>query len=159
MFDRRDGAAGRTCESNARHCLRKQCPIFGDANGTRVGADQLAAVLSKHAAIRERERNVQRRLTAHRWEDGIGAFTCDDLLNKLWCDRLDIRAISEFRIRHDGSRIGIHENDLVPLFAQRFDRLRPGVIKFGSLTDHNRPRADHKNTVQVSASRHEEGRR
>ena len=151
--------ASRTLESDPHHGFGEELAIFRDTNGARISADEFAAVLLEHAAIVERECDVQRRLPTHGGEDGVGAFLGDHFLDELGRNRLDVRTVGELRVGHDRGRIGIHEDDLVAFFAQGLDGLRTGVIKFSSLSDHDRSRADHENSVQVRASRHGVDRR
>src|SRR5437879_7047731 len=55
----------------------------------------------------------------------------------------------EFRVGHDGRRIGIHQHDFVPFRAQRLARLRTGVIKLASLADNDRAGPDDENFLDV----------
>jgi hypothetical protein len=147
-------AAGRHGEPDAMHRLPEQLSILG--NGDRVGrrADQLDAVLVQHAALRQRHGDVERGLAAHRRQDRVGTFAIDDQLHELRRHGLDVRPIRELRIGHDRRRIRVDQDDLEPLFLERFGRLSPGIIEFGRLTDDDRTGADHENTMQVSPSRH-----
>ena len=60
----------------------------------------------------------------------------------------------EFRVGHDGRRIGIHQHDFVPFRAERLARLRTGVIKLASLADNDRARPDNQNLFNVIPLRH-----
>ena len=91
---------------------------------------------------RERHRDVERRLAAHRRQHRVRPLALDDQLDELRRHRLDVRPIRELRIGHDRGRIGVDEDDLVALFLQRLRRLRAGVVELGALPDDDRPGAD-----------------
>ena len=82
-------------------------------------------------------RGVECSLPAHRGQKGIRLFTLDDRLDHFGGNRLDISAIGEFRIGHDGRRVRIDEHDLITFFAQSLARLHAGIIKFAALPDHD----------------------
>ena len=69
-------------------------------------------------------------------------------------DRLDVSAVGEFRIGHDGGRIGVDEDDAVALLAQGLARLRAGIIELAGLADDDRAGADDQNGMNVGALRH-----
>ncbi len=97
---------------------------------------------------------VQGGLAAQRGQEGIRFFLLDDLANHRRRDGLDVGPVRELRIRHDGGRIRIHQDHLEALLAQRLARLRPRVIEFTTLADHNRPRSNQQNLVQALVLRH-----
>ena len=51
-------------------------------------------------------------------------------------------------VGHDRGGIVVHQNHPDPLLAQRETGLGPGIVEFGGLADHNRPRPDHQNAFQ-----------
>ena len=148
-------AARRDALANATHRVREELAILGESNRARVGADQLHAVLLEHAAVRERERDVERRLPAHRGQQRVRALALDHLRDDIRRHRLDVRPVRELGIRHDRGRIRVHEHDRVALFAQRLRRLRAGVVELGALADHDRAGANEQDLLYVSATRHE----
>ena len=151
---RRHGAARGAGQANALHRLGEQLAIFGDANRARVCADQLTAVLLEHAVVIQCQRDIQCGLSTHRRQDRIGTLARNDLLDELRGDRFDVCPVRELRIRHDRRRIGVHQHDFVPFFTQRLRGLRSGVVELGGLADHDWPRANDEDSVQVSALRH-----
>ena len=138
-----------------RIASREQLAILGHRDRARIGADQLHAVLLEHAAVCERQRDVERRLSAHRGQQRVRALALDHLLDELGRHRLDVRPVRELGIGHDRGRIRVHEDDRVPLFAQRLRRLRARVVELGALADHDRAGAYEQNLLYVSATRHE----
>ena len=69
----------------------------------------------------------------------IWPFFGDNLLNDPPGDRLDIGHVRHIRVGHDGRRIGVDQDDLVTLIAQRLARLRAGVVELTGLADHDGP--------------------
>jgi hypothetical protein len=67
-----------------------------------------------------------------------GTLLLENELDELRRDRLDVRPIRELRIGHDRGRIGVDEDDLIPLFLQRLRRLRSRIIELGGLPDDDR---------------------
>ncbi len=135
-------AALRHRQPDPLHRLLERFAIFGLVNGFRRRPDQLDAVLLQHPALHQPHRGVQRRLSAHRRQQRIRALTLNDFLDDLKRDRLDIRAIGQFRVGHDRRRIAVDQNDLESLLPQSFAGLRPGVVKFTGLADDDRPGPD-----------------
>src|SRR5674476_295262 len=78
----------------------------------------------------------------------------DDLFEIGQGQRFDVGLIGEVRIRHDGGRIGIDQDDLVAVGAQRLSRLRAGIIELAGLPDDDGAGADDQDAVEVVASRH-----
>jgi hypothetical protein len=116
-------------------------------------------VLLEHAALGQRHGDVQRRLAAHRRQQGVRLLAFDDQLDELRRHRLDVGPIRDLRIGHDRRRVRVDQDDLVPLLAKRLGGLRPRVVEFRGLSDDDRTGADDEDTMDVSASRHESGRR
>src|SRR5262249_22709134 len=69
-------------------------------------------------------------------------------------DRLDVRSIRRFGIGHDRSGIGIHQDDVVPFFAQSFACLSAAIIKLARLADDDGAGADEEYFSQVGAFWH-----
>jgi len=59
-------------------------------------------------------------------------------LDNLGRDRLDVRAIGQFRIGHDGGRVAVDQNDLVALPPENLAGLGAGIIELAALTDDDR---------------------
>ena len=100
-------------------------------------ADHLHAALFEHAGIVERDREVQRRLAADGRQQRVGSFLANDGADGFDGERLDVSDVGSFRIGHDRRRIRIDQHDLVALLAQRFARLRAGIVKLARLSDDN----------------------
>ena len=113
--------------------------------------------------LRRRQRAVQRGLSAHGGQQRKAAgndvaFLLDDLGDDLRRDRLDIGGIRQFRIGHDGGRIGIDEDDAVALVLQGLHRLGAGIIEFAGLADHDGTGADDQDGGDVGSFGHQVSR-
>jgi hypothetical protein len=85
-----------------------------------VGADHLDAELLERSIIPELAGAVEGGLAAERREDGVDPrpeleFLLDDLADGLGVDGLDVGAIREGRIGHDGGGVGVDQDDAVAL--------------------------------------------
>src|SRR6185312_6624096 len=85
----------------------------------------------------------------------IRFFLLDDLRDRAPVDRLDVDAIGHFGIGHDRGRVRIHKHHAITLLAQRLARLRAGIVELAGLADHDRPRADDQDGVEVAAAGHQ----
>ncbi len=81
-------------------------------------------------------------------------FAGDDLLDALGRDRLDVGAVGELRVGHDGGRVGVDEDDAVAFFLEGFAGLRAGVIELARLADDDRAGADDEDGMDVGALGH-----
>ena len=84
-------------------------------------------------------------------------FADDDFFHGFGRDWLDVGAIGELRVGHDGGRVGVHENDAVALFLEGFAGLRAGIVELARLADEDRSGADDEDGVDVGSSGHADG--
>jgi hypothetical protein len=117
-------------------------------NGQRR-PDHLYAVFFKDACLRDGDRGIEPRLAAQGGEQRVGALFGNNLLHRLRRDRLDIGPVRRFGIGHDRRRIGVNEDDLVPLFLERLAGLGAGVVELACLADDDRPGSDDQNFLDV----------
>ena len=99
-------------------------------------------------------RSVKRSLSAQSWQNSVWFFTFHDRLDYFRSDRLDIGAIREFWIGHDGGWVGIHQHDHIAFLAQRLARLHAGIIKFATLSDYDWTGPDQQDFFKLVISRH-----
>ena len=85
----------------------------------------------------------------------VGPLLLDDLGDDLGRDRLDIGCIRQLRVRHDGGRIGVDQDDAVALGLQRLAGLGAGIVELAGLPDDDGARADDEDGFDVCALRHE----
>ena len=81
-------------------------------------------------------------------------FDADDLFDVVARERLDVGAIGQFGIGHDGGGVRIHQHHFVALLLEGLAGLRAGVVELGRLADHDRPRADHQDLLNVISAWH-----
>jgi hypothetical protein len=119
--------------------------VLGHLDRAGVGADQLDAVLVEDARAVEVHGDVERGLAPHRRQDRVDVLALDDLLDPLGRDRLDVGPVREIRVRHDRRRIGVHQDDPVPLLLERANGLGAGIVELAGLADDDRPRPQDEN--------------
>ena len=85
----------------------------------------------------------------------VGPFAADDLFGELDAERLDVGAVREAGVGHDGGGIGIDENDFVAVGLEGLAGLRAGIIEFAGLPDDDGAGADDEDAVEVGAARHQ----
>jgi len=173
-------AADGDIETDGEHELLEGFAVFALVNGLGVGADHLDSEPLQNAVSVECHRRVQSSLTAERGEqdESIGdlRFTIYDLrtwhvhgnaqfphfvqladydlLHGFGRDWLDVRAIGELRVGHDGGRIRVHQNDTVTLLLKGFAGLRAGIVELARLADDDRSGADDEDGMNVGSSGH-----
>src|SRR5690606_29033456 len=113
FIERAGEAPMRDREAEPRHRSAELLAVLRHADGPRVRADQLDAVLLEHTAVVELERDVERRLSTHRRQQRVRPLLLDDALYPFGRDRLDVRGIREIGIRHDRRGIAVDEDDAV----------------------------------------------
>ena len=137
-----DQARARALQADGIHGCAKLQTILGLFDGLQIGADQFHAMAFQHPGAGQRDGGVKGGLPAHGRQQGIGFFTLDDASQHFRRDWFDIGSIGQIRIGHDRRRIGVDQNDPETFFAQRFARLRPGVIEFTGLSNDDGAGAD-----------------
>jgi hypothetical protein len=110
--------------------------------------------LRSHAHLAQRQRGIERGLTAHGRQERVGPFLLDDLGDNLRRDRLDVSRVRQIRVGHDGRRIGIDEDDPITLFAQSLAGLRARIVELARLADDDRAGADDQDRGDVGAPGH-----
>ena len=139
----------RGVEADFLHRHVETAAVFGFINRIGGRANHGHAEFFKHALTLQLQRAVQRRLAAHGRQNRIRTLFLNNLAHHFPVNRLDVGGIGHFRVGHDGSRVRVHQNDAVTLFAQRFTRLGAGVVKLTRLTDNNRARAQNQDAFYI----------
>ena len=155
-------AADGHVEADGEHEVLEHLPVFAAFDGLGVGADHLHAVFLQHAAAEKRHRGVERGLAAerrqkHKFVGGLGfgvwiprnthlahlvQLAHDDLFDAFGCDGLDVGAVGELRVGHDGGRVGVDEHDAEAFLPERLAGLRAGIVKLARLADDDRAGAN-----------------
>jgi hypothetical protein len=65
----------------------------------------------------------------------VGPLLLDDLGHHLGRDRLDVGRVRQLRVRHDGGRIGVDEDDAIALGLQGLAGLGAGIVELAGLSD------------------------
>ncbi len=147
-------------EADLLHRVFEEQPVFGLLDRGDIRADQLHVVLLEHAAVSEFDRKIQRGLSADGGQDGESrarrqlALDANDFFQIFARERLDVSAVGELRIGHDGGRIGIHQHHFEALGLERLASLRAGVIKLRRLANDDGAGADDQDFRDVSSFGH-----
>ncbi len=136
------------------HRLLEQFAVLGLADSLQRRPQQLHAVPLKHAALRHLHRHIQAHLAAQRRQQPVRPLLVDHLGHELRSYRLDIHPVGDIRVRHDRRRVGIYQHHLEALVLEGAASLGAGVVELGRLADHDRPRTDDHNFLQIRLLRH-----
>ena len=93
------------------------------------------------------------------WPPSVGRIALDllvreHLVEHLDGERLDVGRVGELRIGHDRRRIRVDEDDAQALLAERLARLGAGVVELAGLADHDRPRPDDQDRLEIRSTWH-----
>ena len=144
----------RAFQPDLIHRVAEFQAVFRLFDDVSLRANHLNIIFRQYAGLFERQRTIQRRLSAHGRQNRVGAFFGDDQFHHFWRDRLHISGVGQIGVGHDGGRVGIDQNDPVALFLQRLTGLHARIVKFTGLPDHNGACPDDQNGFQVCAFRH-----
>ena len=105
ITERRDLAA------DLSHDLLERLPVLPALDCLHDRPDQLNVVLVEDAGLVQRDRRVERGLTAKGGQQGVRALLGDDRSTIVRGDRLDVGGVRKLRIGHDGCRVAVHQDD------------------------------------------------
>jgi len=108
------------------HGLPEQFPGLGLADDGERCADQLDAVFGQHAGFGQGHGGVEAGLPTERRQQGIGLFPGDDPGHRLRLDGLDVGAVGQAGIGHDGGGVGIDQDYLIAFFLEGLGSLGTG---------------------------------
>ena len=109
---------------------------------------------SKVSVLVELHCQIERGLPADRRQQRVGALLVDDPLERVGGERLDVGAIGELGVGHDGGGVAVDQHHLQPLALERLERLRAGIVELAGLADDDRARSDDEYPMDVSPFRH-----
>jgi hypothetical protein len=144
-------AGGGRLEPDLLHGLLEELTILSLVDGVQLGADELDAVFLQGARLGESLREVERGLAAHGGQQRVGLLLDDDLLHSLGGHRTDVRAVRGLGVRHDRRGVGVEQNHIVSLRAERLARLGAGVIELARLADDDGTGAEDHDFLDVGA--------
>ena len=142
------------CQADLGHGGLELLAILGGGDGFGVGPDELDTETLKDAPLDTGHGQVERGLAAEGRQHCVRPFTFDDGGHDIGRERLDVGAIGHLGVGHDRGRVGVDEDDAVALAPKHPARLRPRVVELAGLADHDRPRSDHQDRLDVISSGH-----
>ena len=159
-----DQRGARHVEADADHGVFEEEAVFGLLDGFELGADELDVVAVEDAGVGEIDGEVEGGLAADGGQEGelagggIGGehfgFDADDLLDVLAGERLDVGAVGQLGVGHDGGGVGVDEDDLVALLLEGLAGLGAGVVELGGLADDDGAGADDEDLLNVISAWH-----
>ncbi len=84
----------------------------------------------------------------------VRLFFLYNLLQNFYVQRLNIYFIRNIPVRHDSGRVGIHQHHFDSFLFQGTTGLCSRIVKLRRLSNHNRPRANHKHFFHIWIFRH-----
>ena len=149
----RDAAAGHL-DAELGHRVLELLAILAALDGIDLDADDLDAVLVEDARLGKLARKVEAGLAAQVGKQRVGTFERDDLLEALDVEGLDVGAIGDVGVGHDGGRVGVDEDDLVAQRTERLACLRARIIELARLADDDGAGSDDHYLVDIGALGH-----
>ena len=154
LGERRHDHRRRHLEAARANGVAEELAVLGATDDLDGRSDQLDAEILEDARLGELDGEIERRLTAERRQERVGALALEDGRDALEVERLDVRAVGEARVGHDRRRVRVDDDRAVALLAQHLQRLTAGVVELAGLPDHDRPGADDADRIDVVAARH-----
>ena len=147
-------ARARDLQANLGHGLVKEFAVLAALDSGQVAADHLDAVLVERTVFRQLDGGIQTGLAAQRGQQRVRALFLDYALDKLGSDGLDIGAVGQARVGHDGRRVGVDQDDLKAILLEHLAGLGTGVVKLTGLANDDGARTNNEDALDVSTFRH-----
>ena len=93
-------------------------------------------------------------LAAYGGQYRVRTFARDDRLEILQRQRLNVSAMGELGVGHDGGGIRVHQHHFVSFGTQRFASLGARIVEFAGLADDDGAGADNQDFFEVRAFWH-----
>ena len=154
VFQRPGVAAAWQVQADTLHRGLEQVAVLGLLDGRQPGADEFHTGAVEHAGLGQFDRQIQAGLAADGRQQRIRAFRGDDLFQHRARERLDVGAVGEIRVGHDGRRVGVDQHDAKALLLERLARLRARVVELARLADDDRTGPDQEDGMQVGTFGH-----
>jgi len=149
-----DDVAACGLRATTLHHALEFLAVFAEFNGGNVRTNEFHVVLLQHAVLVQRDGGVQCRLATQGGQNGVRALLGDDLLHHLRGDGLNVGGIRELGVRHDGGRVGVHEDDAKAFLLEDTKGLGAGVVELGGLADDDRARANDEDALEICTLGH-----
>ena len=147
-------ARARDLQADLGHGLVKELTVLAALNGGQVTADHLDAVLVERAVLCKLNGSVEASLTTQRGQQCVRMLFLDHALDKLGGDGLDIGAVGKTRVGHDGSRVGVDQDDLKAILLEHLAGLGAGIIELTGLANDDGARTNDEDALDVSTFGH-----
>ena len=136
------------------HGVPEALPVFGFFDGFHGRAQQSDAEFIQGSVSAQLHGQCQGGLSAEPGQQPVRPFLFDDPAKGHGVQWLQVDLIRQMLIRHDGRRIGVHQDDVDSLRFQHPACLGSGIVKFRCLADHNGAGSDHENLPDRVILRH-----
>ena len=123
--------------------------VLAALDGIDIDADHLHIVFLEDAGLVQLRAQVQAGLSAEVRQQSVGTLLCDDLLQTLHIQGLDVGDVRRLGVGHDGGRIRVDEHNLISELPQGLACLRAGVVKLAGLADDDGTGADDQDLVNI----------
>ena len=98
--------------TNGLHGILEHLAVFCSVNGFRPSTQQLHAMLSQKAFLGQLHGKSQAGLATQGRKQAVGLFFFDDSFDGICVQRLNIDGICHVAVCHQGSGIGVYQNNL-----------------------------------------------
>ena len=115
--------------------VAERLAVLGHADRLERRPEQADVVALEDAGLRERRRQVERRLAAEPGQQALGLLAGDDGLDRVDGERLEVDGVGDRRVGHDRGRVGVDEDRAHALGAQGAAGLGAGVVELRRLAD------------------------
>ncbi len=142
---------------NAQAQFLEQFAVFGLLDVLEGSSQDLHAAFFQNAFLGQLDGQVQAGLAAEAGHQGVRTLVADDLGHIFQGEGLHIHLVGYVGVRHDGGRVGIHQDYLIPLFLEGQAGLGAGIVKLCGLANHNGAGAYYHYFLDIRSSRHSAG--
>ncbi len=150
----RDHGALRHAQADGGHGLAKLVPGLGPADGGVVGPDELHAELLQSAVLGEGDGQVESGLAPQGGQQGVRPLHLDDLGHHFGHQGLDVGAVGEGGVGHDGGRVGVDQDHLETFLHQHLAGLGAGIVELAGLADDDGAGAEQEDLADIGAAGH-----
>ena len=134
--------------------LLEELAVLGALDRREARTQNLHLALLQDTLFGQLHRQIQTRLTTQTRHNRIGTLVANNFGYIFERQRLHIDLIGNVRIGHNRGRVRVYEDHLITLLAQCQAGLCTGIVELGSLTNHDRTRADDHHFLDIFSFRH-----
>ena len=126
--------------------LAEELAIFGEIDVLRIGADD------RHTEALQRQRQIQRRLSAELHDDAGRLLGVDDVHHFFERERLEVEAVAGVVVGRDRLGIAVDHDRLDAELLQRERRVAAAVVELDALPDAVRTAAEDHDLLAIVGS-------